>query len=475
MLHIAARLRSVTSILLLSSLAVGCGSGDTTGTLSASGSGASAGSGAAGFGGSAGASAGAAGISGTGGASAGAGNLPAYVEPVETIDLNELPSDVPTVSLEVDPGAIDTLEADPFEAADVTGTFIDGSGTRFEGVSINFRGAYRLQNLIRSGNPQRNWKVKFSKERMYRSRREWNLNYEPHLRQKLTYDLMKFAGVRCAEARHVLLLVNGEPHGLYLEYEDPDSKDFLEDRFGDRSGDLYKAATDLPGQTPYFATTEYLGDLDEDYFFHWQKKTNNDLLPDDYSKLRAFLGALNGTADADMEGFLSANFDVEKFIRFLAVGNFVSHWDGLPQRPKNYWLYNVPAAGRWVFIPWDLDATFEVETYGLNPMGTGASVFYQLDAHQGYQMSRGEGTERPLVRRMLKIPAIRARYVQNYQAALGSYLNESYLLSRIDALESLLEEHASSGDRETLSESSDTMRNFVSERFERVSEELSGL
>jgi spore coat protein H len=328
---------------------------------------------------------------------------------------------------------------------------------------------------MRTGNPQRNWKVKFSKEQMYRSRREWNLNYEPHLRQKLTYDLMKFAGVRCAEARHVLLLVNGEPHGLYLEYEDPDSKDFLEDRFGDRSGDLYKAATDLPGQTPYFATTEYLGDLDEDYFFHWQKKTNNDLLPDDYSKLRAFLGALNGTADADMEAFLSANFDVEKFIRFLAVGNFVSHWDGLPQRPKNYWLYNVPAAGRWVFIPWDLDATFEVETYGLNPMGTGASVFYQLDAHQGYQMSRGEGTERPLVRRMLRIPAIRARYVQNYKAALGSYLSESYLLARIDALESLLEEHASSGDRETLNESSDTMRHFVSERFERVSEELSGL
>jgi spore coat protein CotH len=128
-----------------------------------------------------------------------------------------------------------------------------------------------------------------------------------------------------------------------------------------------------------------------------------------------------------------------------------------------------------MFIPWDLDATFEVETYGLNPMGTGASVFYQLDAHQGYQMSRGEGTERPLVRRMLRIPAIRARYVQNYKAALGSYLSESYLLARIDALESLLEEHASSGDRETLNESSDTMRHFVSERFERVSEELSGL
>ena len=410
-----------------------------------------------------------------GGDSAGSANLPPYVEPAETIDLNELPSDVPTVSLEVDPAAIETLEHNPFDAEDVTGTFIDGSGARFEGVRVNFRGAYQLSNLIRSGDPQRNWKVKFAKESMYRSRREWNFNYEPHLRQKLAYDLMKFAGVRCAEARHVLLLVNGEPHGLYLEYEDPDSKDFLEDRFGDRSGDLYKAATDLPGQTPYFATTEYLGDLDEDYFYHWQKKTNNDLLPEDYSKLRAFLAGLNDTPDDGIEAFLSANFDVEKFIRFLAVGNFVSHWDGLPQRPKNYWLYNIPAAARWVFIPWDLDATFEVEEYGLNPMGTDASVFYQLDAHEGYQMSSGEGTERPLVRRMLKVPSIRARYVENYKAALGSYLSESFLLARIDALEALLETKASDGDRESVNESADTMREFVSARFERVSAELSGL
>jgi spore coat protein H len=474
MLNIAARFQFVTSILLLSSLTGGCG-GDAGSPATGGGAGGSAGTSVAGGGGAVGASGGAAGLAGTGGTSAGSGNLPPYVEPAETIDVNELPSDVPTVSLEVDPAAIDALEDAPFDAPDVTGTFVDGSGQRFEGVSVNFRGAYQLQNLIRSGNPQRNWKVKFSKEQMYRSRREWNLNYEPHLRQKLTYDLMKFAGVRCAEARHVLLLVNGEPHGLYLEYEDPDSKDFLEDRFGDRSGDLYKAATDLPGQTPYFATTEYLGDVDEDYFHHWQKKTNNDLLPDDYSKLRAFLGALNSTPDAGIEAFVIANFDVEKFIRFLAVGNFVSHWDGLPQRPKNYWLYNIPAAGRWVFIPWDLDATFEVETYGLNPMGTGASVFYQLDAHQGYQMSRGEGTERPLVRRLLKIPSIRARYVQSYKSALGSYLSESFLLSRIDALEALLEQHASGADRETLNESSDTMRQFVSERFESVSEELSGL
>ena len=128
-----------------------------------------------------------------------------------------------------------------------------------------------------------------------------------------------------------------------------------------------------------------------------------------------------------------------------------------------------------MFIPWDLDATFEVEEYGLNPMGTDASVFYQLDAHEGYQMSSGEGTERPLVRRMLKVPSIRARYVENYKAALGSYLSESFLLARIDALEALLETKASDGDRESVNESADTMREFVSARFERVSAELSGL
>lgn len=399
-----------------------------------------------------------------------------WVEPVESIDLNEMPNGVVTVSIEADPGQLAALDQAPYSSEDVVGAFVDSNGTRYEGIDVNYRGAYQLRNLILEGD-RRNWKLKFAKEQMYEGRREWNFNYEPHLRQKLAYDLMKFSGVKVPSARHVLLLVNGEEQGLYLQYEDPDNKDWLSDKFADNDGDLYKAATDVPGETALFATTEYLGDLDEDYVGHWQKKlNNNDAAATDYTRLREFLGPLNSTPSEELPAFIEANFDVEKFINYLVVANFISNWDSLPQRPKNFWLYEIPeAGGRWVFIPWDMDATFQVEKFMLNPMGTDASVFYQFDGYESYDANPGEGTERPLVRRIMEHQQYRDAYVAAYRQALTTYLDRDYLIGRVDSLQSLLSNYASFEDSELLVESSDEIREFINARHSAVSEQLNSL
>jgi spore coat protein CotH len=398
----------------------------------------------------------------------GSGGGPPYVD----TDPNALPTDVPMVNLEVDAAALATLEANPFAAPDVTGAFTDAGGTRYDAVSVNYRGAYQLQNLLRSTGTQRNWKVKFPKAQMYEQRREWNFNYEPHLRQKLAYDLMRFAGVKVPSARHVLLVVNGRPQGLYLQYEDPDNKDFLADEFGDDTGDLYKASTDIPGQTPFFGTTEYLGDDDQSYVHRYQKKTNNDALPADFGRLRAFLQGLNETGDAELPAWAARSFDVDPFIRTLVVGSFISHWDGLPQRPKNYWLYEIPSEARWVYLPWDMDATFQTATDQLNRMGTEASIYYQLDAYEPYRVSENEGQERPLVRRLLALPALRSAYVAAYRTALETFLAKDYLLGRIAALNTLLMAHASAADARLLAKATSDMQAFVDARFAAVSAQL---
>lgn len=392
---------------------------------------------------------------------------------MEKIDLTEIQTEIPRVKLAVEASAIKELDADPFQAADVPGAFTDSTGKSYEGIDVNYRGAYALQTLIGSGAPQRNWKVKFTKENPYRARREWNYTYEPHVREQLAYDLMKFAGVRLPSARHVLLDVNGVARGLYLEYEDPDNKAWLLDRFGDNEGDLYKAAFDVPNQPRYFATLEYLGDQDSDFFQHYRKMTNNDLLPDDYSAIRTFLSGLNQTADAGFASWLGSNFDVQSFLSYLVVGNFMSNWDGYPQRPKNFWLYDIPAAGHWVFIPWDMDGTFQSDKSSLNNMGTGASIFYQFDKFEEYSGRHPEeGTERPLVRRMMKVPAFRSAYVARYREALGTFLDKDYLLGRVDKLSKLLASVASSGEATTLQDSTSDIRNFISKRSASVTTQL---
>jgi spore coat protein CotH len=398
-----------------------------------------------------------------------------YVEPVETIDLNATPTPIATVNLEIADTVIPQLDANPYHAQDAAGAFIDGNAVRYDPIDVNYRGAYALNTLIADGARQRNWKLKFTKAQPYQGRREWNFNYEPHIRQRLAYWLMHLAGVKVPAARHVALRVNAQNHGLFLEYEDPDNKTWLMDKFGDDTGDLFKAAYDVPKETPYFATLEVLGDTDADYAMHYRKMTNNDdpAKATDFSSLRAFIAKLNQTPDAEFETFLRQNFDVERFISYLVVGNFISHWDSLPERPKNFWLYQVPATGKWAFIPWDMDATFQSGKFNLNPMGTDASIFYQFDSFVEYRgRVAGEGTARPLITRTMKVPAFRAAYVARYREATASLLAKDYLLSQITRLCDMLKGAAQPDELQQLADAQSDMEQFVNKRSASVSAEL---
>jgi spore coat protein CotH len=415
--------------------------------------------------------------SGSGGGNSMTSTATPYVEPKEAIDLDAVPAEVPQVKIEVPSSELEKLEADPYDAQDVFGAFLQGS-ERFDPVDINFRGAYALQTLIRSGRSQRNWKVKFAKEHKYEGRREWNFNYETHVRQKLAYDLMRFAGVKVPSAAHVRLAVNGGGPSVYLQYEDPDNKDFLAEKFGDDSGDLFKAAYDVPNEPRYFATLEYLGDSDADYEMHYRKMTNNDdpAKATDFSSLRGFLKGLNQTSEIEFEQFLRRNFDTDKFIAYLVVANFMSHWDSYPQRPKNFWLYQIPAAKKWVFIPWDMDATFQTQKWTLNPMGTDASIFYQFDGFEEYAgRLPEEGTVRPLVTRMMRSQSFRSTYVARYREALGSYLDEAYLLTRVDKLAALIQGYVGTGERKDFDAALADTKSFIEQRTLSVRAELAAL
>ncbi len=403
----------------------------------------------------------------------------------EEIDTEELPPDVPTVEIIISPEDRERLEGAPFYGDDVSGTFIDGEGKTYSGVDLNFRGAYKLNDLIESDPlERRNWKVKFPKDDMYRDRREWNFNFEPHLRQKLAYDLLKFAGVKVPNADHVVLLVNGEPQGLYLRYEDPDSKDWLFDKFGNADGDLYKGATDMPASPDedapdmkYFADTTYLGDRDEDYRYHYRKYTNHKdpATAEDFGVIRGFLDGVNHTPDAEFPEWIDANFDVDAFLSYLAVSNFISNWDSLPQRPKNFWLFENRRTEKMVFIPWDLDLTFENWVNDYNQMGPEAPLLFCLGSMDYRPIHAAEGEERPLVFRLFAEPAVEEAYLARYRDLSETLLTADYLDDRIDALAELVSPHltdavSSEGWRGTVTEREefesalDEMREFVSAR-----------
>jgi spore coat protein CotH len=382
-----------------------------------------------------------------------------------------LPEDVPRVNIQLEPGALARLDADPFHAADELGVFIDGDGAAHE-VEISYRGAYALLSVMNNYD-LRNWKVKFDGDDRYLDRREWNFNYEPHFQQKLAYDLMRFAGLAVPGAQHVILELNGEYQGVYLQYEDPDNDHLLVHELGDDRGDLYKAAYDLPYEPQYFADLTVLGDSDEDYLLHYNKKQGED---DDVSVLRGFIDELNQVPDADFADWLEHNVDVDRFRSYLVVSNFMANWDSYPQRPKNYWLYEDRRAERMVYIPWDMDGTFGPYADGsYNQMGTDASVLYNLFEQEYVPPHDDEGWDRPLVHRMMAIPEQEEAYLARYRELAASILNDAYLSERLDALTAMVEPELSSTDQQRLRSYEIQIRTFIERRSARVEEELTGL
>lgn len=389
------------------------------------------------------------------------------------VDPDALPAEVRTVNLRIDADALARLDADPFHAPDEAGVFVDEDGVE-HAVDLSYRGAYALLNVMRSYD-LRNWKVKFAEDDPYQDRREWNFNYEPHFSAQMSWDLMRFAGVAVPEAEHVVLQVNGEYQGVYLQYADPDNKAWLQDWFGDDEGDLYKAAYDLPYEPQYFALLDWLGDEDADYLYHYTKKTNDEANPEDVAVLRAFLDDLNHLDDDAFAAWVEGAVDVDSLINYLVVSNFVSNWDSYPQRPKNYWLYEDRRSGRMVYIPWDLDNTFSPYVDStFNKMGTGADPLYNLIESEYAPVNEGEGTDRPLVRRLFADEAIQERYLARYAELSETILSEDYLNTRLSALHDQLLPYASATDQSRMESAKDAMESFIDMRTSYLRGALAG-
>ena len=86
-----------------------------------------------------------------------------------------------------------------------------------------------------------------------------------------------------------------------------------------------------------------------------EKKTNEDLA--DYSDVQKFISNLNAsTRTSDINQWksdLESVFDVDNFMKWLAVNTVIQNWDTYGKMTHNFYLYNDPATSKLVWIPWD--------------------------------------------------------------------------------------------------------------------------
>ena len=155
------------------------------------------------------------------------------------------------------------------------------------------------------------------------------------------------------------MYINNSYYGVYANVEHIND-DFVLQRFGDDSGNLYKCL--------WPATLEYISNNPSDYKFTsggrraYDLKTNS--ITDDYSDLSNFINVLNNTSIANLPCALESIFDVNEYLYYLAFEIAIGHWDNHAYNKNNFYLYQNPKDGLMHYIPFDLDNTLGIDWVG---------------------------------------------------------------------------------------------------------------
>ena len=289
-------------------------------------------------------------------------------------------------------------------------TYVDATvgfdGEEYTG-QVRFKGNSSLLKPLDAGQGKLPLKVKFGKDGRFHGLRKINLqnNFKDPtmVRELLTTQLFARNGAYAPRAVPVRVHVNGEYWGVYTLVEQVD-KTFLQDRFGDKTGNLYKPSG-LGGQLKQFIPADL------------NKKTNRKAA--DYSDIEALVGALADPATA-----IGSVLDVSSFVSWLAVSAVVGHYDSYIGARQNYYLYNNPATGLWSFISWDHNIS-----YGASYLpGFGPDNIHTFD------VARPFVGERPLTERVLAEPQWRAEYDATVDRLVHGSLGEELIGPLHDAM-----------------------------------------
>jgi hypothetical protein len=185
-------------------------------------------------------------------------------------------------------------------------------------------------------------------------------NQDPSLlREVLAMSMFRRMGVPAPREAPARLFINGEYFGAYTIVERIDSA-FLRDRLGENSGYLYEWEARRSVEGYRF---EDLGTDPASYSPVLWSPSNNESNPDP-APIVEMVQLVNYATDQEFRDGIGEFLDVDNFLRFIAVENFMADYDGFLGTVfgmNNFYAYRFAGTKRSIFIPWDKDSTYDWE------------------------------------------------------------------------------------------------------------------
>lgn len=324
-------------------------------------------------------------------------------------------SELPRIDLTITQSNLQALYADPESNVEYYALFNFTRGDSTEGpidVALRFRG-----DTIRH-KQKKSFRISFNSYDSnddYHGIEKMDLNADVNdpslLRSKLGWDLFRYLGVPGARSNHVLLYINNAFYGVYLNTEHIDER-FVKVRFDNNDGNLYRNL--------YPADLSYLGDSQEDYKFEYDGRqvyalrTNEEW--DDYEDLALLITSLDQYSGDELKDVLEPLFNVQQYLKALAVDVMSGNWDGYAGNKNNYWLYRDQESGRFEYLPYNLENSFGIDFRGVD---------WSLRTIYDWNLDW-----RPLYEKILEVDEYRAQYSE-YIRQLAMYVTSAELTAEL--------------------------------------------
>ena len=381
------------------------------------------------------------------------------------------------------------LKANPLEKTKYK-VNITIDGETIDSVSFATKGNTSLSSIASDSESDRySFKVnfgKYNKGQTYYGLDKLNLNNiyadATYMKDYLSYELFREAGVDAPLVSYVWLTINGEDHGLYIAIED--ISDGYLDRADNGEGELYKPESEMlanmgkpgnmqmpngkdgempsmpkdgsfpEGMTPPkdgerpekpqgggdgmpggfggfggFGSSSSGADLkyiDDEISSYSDIFDNAETDADDEAKQRV-IAALKGLSEGkDLEKYL----DTDEIIRYFAAHNFVLNYDSYTGNMlHNYYLYEND--GKLSMLPWDYNLAFG----GFSGNQDATSL-----VNKGIETPLSGTTDdaRPMWGWILKDENYLKTYKSVYDSLISGYFESGKFESEIDALYKML-------------------------------------
>lgn len=320
-------------------------------------------------------------------------------------------AEVPRIDLKISQSNLQSLYADPESNMEYYALFSFTRGDSTEGpldVAVRFRG-----DTIRH-KQKKSFRISFNSydsNENYHGIEKMDLNADVNdpslLRSKLGWELFRYLGVPGARSNHVLLYINGDFYGVYLNREHMDER-FVKSRFDNNDGNLYRSL--------WPADLSYQGPSQENYKYEYDGRrvyalrTNEDW--DDYRDLADFITGLDQYSGEELKAELEPLFNVQQYLKTLAVDVMSGNWDGYAGDKNNYFLYRDQVSGRFEYLPYKLENSFGIDFRGVD---------WSLRSIYNWNLDW-----RPLYEKIMEVEEYRAQYSE-YIRQLAAHISSAEL------------------------------------------------